>query len=160
MHVHVGVEDPELRIDLMNQLKYFLPHILAFSTSSPFWDSQKTGLMCYRLSVFDRLPRTGLGEYFESFAQYERYVEVMVNAGLVSDTSALSGIYVLMRASQRSKCVSQMSVPTSTTQSRLRRYMCAHPSTHPFENRESALESLRAESDQGESLASTTLWTG
>ena len=59
MHVHVGVEDPELRIDLMNQLKYFLPHILAFSTSSPFWDSQKTGLMCYRLSVFDRLPRTG-----------------------------------------------------------------------------------------------------
>ena len=89
MHVHVGVEDPELRIDLMNQLKYFLPHILAFSTSSPFWDSQKTGLMCYRLSVFDRLPRTGLGEYFESFAQYERYVEVMVNAGLVSDTSKL-----------------------------------------------------------------------
>ena len=76
-------------IDLMNQLKYFLPHILAFSTSSPFWDSQKTGLMCYRLSVFDRLPRTGLGEYFESFAQYERYVEVMVNAGLVSDTSKL-----------------------------------------------------------------------
>ena len=75
MHVHVGVEDPELHRS-HNQLKYFLPHILAFSTSSPFWDSQKIGLMCYRLSVFDRLPRTGLGEYFESFAQYERYVEV------------------------------------------------------------------------------------
>ncbi len=55
MHVHVGIENPELRIDLMNQMSYFLPHLLAFSTSSPFWEGENTGLKSYRLTVFDAL---------------------------------------------------------------------------------------------------------
>ena len=66
MHVHVGIDDDELRIDLLNQVGYFLPHLLALSTSSPFWRGQDTGLKSYRLSVFDELPRTGLPERFES----------------------------------------------------------------------------------------------
>ena len=89
MHVHVGIEDDELRIDLMNQVCYFLPHLLALSTSSPFWRGEDTGLRSYRLSVFDELPRTGLPEYFDSFAEYKRHVDMLVHAGLVPDASML-----------------------------------------------------------------------
>lgn len=59
MHVHVGIEDPHLRIDLMNQVKYMLPHMLALSASSPFWNGEPTGLLAYRLVIFNNLPRTG-----------------------------------------------------------------------------------------------------
>ena len=72
MHVHVGIEDPELRIDLMSQASYFLPHLLALSTSSPFWRGADTGLKSYRLAVFNELPRTGLPEIFDSFGEYQR----------------------------------------------------------------------------------------
>ena len=64
MHVHVGIDDDELRIDLMNQMSYFLPHLLALSCSSPFWEGRDTGLKSYRLTVFDALPRTGVPERF------------------------------------------------------------------------------------------------
>lgn len=89
MHVHVGVEDPEHRIDLLNQIPYFLPHILALSTSSPFWQGQNTGLKSYRVSVFDELPRTGLPEKFDSYGEYERHVRMLVEAGLVEDASKI-----------------------------------------------------------------------
>ncbi len=89
MHVHVGIEDKELRIDLMNQLSYFLPHLLALSCSSPFWEGEDTGLKSYRLTVFDALPRTGLPEQFVSFAEYERHVGVLVNAGVLEDASRI-----------------------------------------------------------------------
>lgn len=85
MHVHAGIADDALRIDLLNQASYFLPHLLAFSTSSPFWQGEVTGLKSYRLSVFDELPRTGMPPQFDSFAEYERTVSVMVNAGLIED---------------------------------------------------------------------------
>ncbi|MGE0612140.1 MAG: carboxylate-amine ligase [Hyphomicrobiales bacterium] len=87
MHVHVGIEDDELRIDLMNQLSYFLPHLLALSTSSPFWQGQLTGLKSYRLSVFDELPRTGLPEHFSGNDEYQRSIEVLVKAGLIEDST-------------------------------------------------------------------------
>ncbi len=89
MHVHVGLNDDEMRIDLMNQASYFLPHILALSTSSPFWQGQDTGLKSYRLSVFDELPRTGLPERFDSFAEYRRHVDVLIKAGTIKDASML-----------------------------------------------------------------------
>lgn len=89
MHVHVGIEDPELRIDLMSQLSYFLPHLLALSCSSPFWEGEDTGLKSYRLTVFDALPRTGLPEQFVSYAEYERHLAVLVNAGLIKDASMI-----------------------------------------------------------------------
>ena len=66
MHIHVGIENPDLRIDLMNQARYVLPHLLALSTSSPFWEGSLTGLMAYRLVIFQNLPRTGIPEEFES----------------------------------------------------------------------------------------------
>ncbi len=89
MHVHVGVEDDHLRIDLMNQVKYFLPHLLALSTSSPFWDGVLTGLHAYRLVIFQNLPRTGIPEEFQSWGEYERYVDILVSAGLIEDATKL-----------------------------------------------------------------------
>ncbi len=89
LHVHVGIDDDELRIDLMNQVVYFLPHLLVLSTSSPFWQGRNTGLMSYRISVFDELPRTGLPERFESWGEYARHVDVMTKAGLLEDATKL-----------------------------------------------------------------------
>ncbi len=89
LHVHVGVSDDELRIDLMNQAAYFLPHLLALSTSSPFWRGEDTGLKSFRLAVFDGLPRTGLPEYFDSYGEYARHLQVLINADLIDDPSKL-----------------------------------------------------------------------
>jgi carboxylate-amine ligase len=89
MHVHVGIKDDELRIDLLGQAAYFLPHLLSLSTSSPFWQGAQTGLKSYRLSVFDELPRTGLPHQFASFSEYERTVELLVSAGLIEDATKL-----------------------------------------------------------------------
>ncbi|NNC40470.1 MAG: carboxylate-amine ligase [Acidimicrobiia bacterium] len=89
MHVHVGVEDDDLRIDLMNQVSYFLPHILAASTSSPFWHGNNTGLKSYRMTVFKSLPRTGLPEHFSSWGEYQRHVNVLVEAGIIQDATKL-----------------------------------------------------------------------
>jgi carboxylate-amine ligase len=89
MHVHAGIEDPELRVDLMNQVTYFLPHLLALSTSSPFWGGHNTGLKSYRMNVFRTMPRTGLPEEFASWAEYQRHVQVLVEAGLIEDGSKI-----------------------------------------------------------------------
>ena len=89
MHVHVGIDDDALRIDLMNQLAYFLPHLLALSCSSPFWEGRDTGLKSYRLTIFDALPRTGLPEKFQSYAEYERHVDIMIKAGVLEDSTKI-----------------------------------------------------------------------
>ncbi len=89
MHVHIGLDDDELRIDLLGQISYFLPHLLALSTSSPFWRGENTGLKSYRLSVFDEMPRTGLPEHFDSFEDYERHVNVLIGAGVIEDGTKL-----------------------------------------------------------------------
>ncbi len=85
MHVHVGIEDDDLRIDMMEQASYILPHLLALSTSSPFWQGINTGLKSYRLAVWNELPRTGLPERFDSFAEFQRHLDVLVNAGEIED---------------------------------------------------------------------------
>ncbi|MBT8077944.1 MAG: carboxylate-amine ligase [Gammaproteobacteria bacterium] len=89
MHVHVGINDDSLRIDLMNQMSYFLPHLLALSCSSPFWEGRDTGLKSYRLTVFDALPRTGLPERFQSFAEYQRHVDILIKAGMIEDSTKI-----------------------------------------------------------------------
>ena len=89
MHVHVGLGDDELRIDLLGQVSYFLPHLLALSTSSPFWQGADTGLMSYRIAVVDELPRSGLPESFESWGEYARHVEILVRAGVIEDATKL-----------------------------------------------------------------------
>ena len=89
MHVHIGIEDPDLRIDIMNQMRYFMPHILCFSTSSPFWRGENTGFKSYRSIVFEDLPRTGTPEYFDSAASYDNYVETLINSGCIDEATKI-----------------------------------------------------------------------
>ena len=89
LHVHVCLENDELRIDLMNQTSYFLPHRLALSWSSPFCGGHDTGLNSYRLTVFDALPRTGLPERFESWSEYQRHLQILIDAGLIEDSTRI-----------------------------------------------------------------------
>ena len=89
MHVHVGINDDELRIDLMSQLTYLLPHLLALSCSSPFWNGENTGLKSYRLTIFDNLPRTGLPAEFQSYAEYQRHIQILINAGVMEDSTKI-----------------------------------------------------------------------
>jgi glutamate---cysteine ligase / carboxylate-amine ligase len=89
MHVHVGIDDDELRIDLMNQARYFLPHLLVLSTSSPFAEGEDTGLKCYRLAAYQELPRTGLPGRFESWEEYRSTVDVLVRNGIIEDASKI-----------------------------------------------------------------------
>lgn len=89
MHVHVGIEDPELVIDTMNVLRYLSPHILALSTSSPLWEGRDTGLKSYRSALFKRFPRTGLPVDFHSHSEYTNFVEVLVQTGSVPDASKI-----------------------------------------------------------------------
>lgn len=89
MHVHVGIEDDDLRIDLMNQVRYFLPHLLALSTSSPFWQGEDMGLQSYRLTIWDALPRTGLPDSFDGYSEYQRLVQQLVETGIIPDSTML-----------------------------------------------------------------------
>ncbi|MEJ6401527.1 carboxylate-amine ligase [Yoonia sp. 2307UL14-13] len=89
MHVHVGIPDKDMRIDLVNQLKYFLPHLHALSTSSPYWQGQDTGLHSYRLSVFDNLPRTGLPPQMTNWADFASTVETLIDLDLIEDSSKI-----------------------------------------------------------------------
>ncbi|MGH1412144.1 MAG: carboxylate-amine ligase [Pelagimonas sp.] len=89
MHVHIGLSDDPMRADLMRQMSYFLPHLLALSTSSPFWNGNDTGLASYRISVFDNLPRTGLPPQFESWSDFERSVQILVDLGVIEDSSRI-----------------------------------------------------------------------
>src|SRR5437764_8228039 len=85
LHVHVGVADPERRIHIMNAARYFLPHVLALSTSSPFWMGQNTGLKSYRTEVFKKFPRTDIPDHFDSYSGFQRYIDLLVSTGCIND---------------------------------------------------------------------------
>jgi carboxylate-amine ligase len=87
MHVHVELPDPERRVEVMYRAIPFLPVLVALSTSSPFWQGHRTGLLGYRLAAYDELPRTGLPELFRTKAEYDRYVDALVAAGLIENAS-------------------------------------------------------------------------
>jgi len=89
MHVHVGIDDDDLRVDLMNQLSYFVPHLLALSCSSPFWEGERTGLMSFRMTLFSSLPRTGLPERFASFAELRRNLDMLIRNGVIEDAGKM-----------------------------------------------------------------------
>ena len=89
MHVHVGIDDMNLRMDLMNQVRYFLPHLLVLSTSSPFWQGQDSGLKSYRLAVFNEMPRTGMPEDYQSFGDYEQHLAALIQTGVIEDGTKL-----------------------------------------------------------------------
>ena len=85
MHVHIGIPDQEVRIELMNEARYFLPHLLALSTSSPFWLARNTGLKSYRHVIWSSFPRTGIPPDFGSWDEFQNYVELLVKTGSVDN---------------------------------------------------------------------------
>jgi glutamate---cysteine ligase / carboxylate-amine ligase len=89
LHVHVGIPDRDVAIHVMNQARYFLPHIYALSVNSPFWVGHNTGLKGYRLKVFERFPRTGIPDAFESLSEYEDYCKLLVKTGCVDNAKKI-----------------------------------------------------------------------
>src|SRR5215467_1193557 len=86
LHVHVELPDPDARVDVMYRILPYLPLLLALSTSSPFWQARRTGLMGYRLAAYDELPRTGVPELFRTQAEFDAYVAALVQAGVIADS--------------------------------------------------------------------------
>jgi len=89
LHIHIGVEDRETAIQLMNAARYFLPHILALSTSSPFWQGYDSGLRSYRCKVFDKFPRTNIPDIYSSWSEYENYVNLLVRTNCIDNAKKI-----------------------------------------------------------------------
>jgi glutamate---cysteine ligase / carboxylate-amine ligase len=85
LHVHVGIDDRETAIHIMNAARYFLPHIFALSTNSPFWQGRNTGFKSYRSKVFDRFPRTGIPDHFGSLAEYDNYIKLLMKTRCIDN---------------------------------------------------------------------------
>ncbi len=89
LHVHVGIDDREMGIHIMNAARYFLPHVFALSTNSPFWLGRNTGFRSYRVKVFDRFPRTGIPDYFSSHSEYENYINLLVKTNCMDNAKKI-----------------------------------------------------------------------
>jgi carboxylate-amine ligase len=89
LHVHIGVEDRETAIHIMNAARYFVPHILALSTNSPFWIGMETGFKSYRCKVFERFPRTNIPDYFPSWGEYLSFVDLLVKTGCIDNAKKI-----------------------------------------------------------------------
>lgn len=89
LHVHIGFEDRETAIHIMNAARYFLPHILALSTNSPFWTGDDTGLKSYRCKVFDKFPRTNIPDYFPSWGEYESFVNLLIQTKCIDNAKKI-----------------------------------------------------------------------
>jgi len=89
LHVHVGMEDRKMAIHIANSARYFLPHVYALSTNSPFWEGRKTGYKSFRTKVFDKFPRTGIPDYFESIEAYENYVNLLIKTNCIDNAKKI-----------------------------------------------------------------------
>jgi carboxylate-amine ligase len=89
LHVHVGMESREMAIHLANSVRYFLPHVYALSTNSPFWEGRNTGFKSFRTKVFDKFPRTGIPDYFESIEEYDNYIKLLVKTGCIDNAKKI-----------------------------------------------------------------------
>lgn len=89
LHVHVGMENREMAIHIANSARYFLPHVYALSTNSPFWEGRLTGYKSFRTKVFDKFPRTGIPDYFESIEAYENYIKLLVKTNCIDNAKKI-----------------------------------------------------------------------
>jgi glutamate---cysteine ligase / carboxylate-amine ligase len=89
LHVHIGMENRDMAVHIANSARYFLPHIYALSTNSPFWEGRKTGYKSYRTKVFDKFPRTGIPDYFESIEAYDRYVNLLIKTNCIDNAKKI-----------------------------------------------------------------------
>jgi carboxylate-amine ligase len=89
LHVHVGIDNRVEGLDLMNAVSYFLPHIFALSTNSPFWEGRNTGFKSFRTKVFDKFPRTGIPEFFSSVGEYDDYINLLIKTGCIDNAKKI-----------------------------------------------------------------------
>ena len=89
LHVHVGMPDKDMAIHIANSARYFLPHVFALSTNSPFWEGRLTGFKSFRTKVFDKFPRTGIPDYFDSYSSYENYVNVLIKTNCIDNAKKI-----------------------------------------------------------------------
>jgi len=89
LHVHVGMPSREMAIHIANSARYFLPHVYALSTNSPFWEGRLTGFKSYRTKVFDKFPRTGIPDYFDSYSAYENYVNLLIKTNCIDNAKKI-----------------------------------------------------------------------
>jgi carboxylate-amine ligase len=89
LHVHIGMEDKEMAMHIANSARYFLPHVYALSTNSPFWEGRKTGYKSFRTKVFDKFPRTGIPDYFESYEAYQKYVQTLIKTNCIDNAKKI-----------------------------------------------------------------------
>ncbi|MEY3946183.1 MAG: hypothetical protein RJB03_889 [Bacteroidota bacterium] len=89
LHVHVGMPSKEMAIHIANSARYFLPHVFALSTNSPFWEGRNTGFKSYRTKVFDKFPRTGIPDYFDSYSAYENYVNLLIKTNCIDNAKKI-----------------------------------------------------------------------
>jgi carboxylate-amine ligase len=89
LHVHVGIQSRNMAIHIANQARYFLPHIYALSTNSPFWEGRNTGYKSFRTKVFDKFPRTGIPDYFNSIEDYDNYVKLLVKTNCIDNAKKI-----------------------------------------------------------------------
>src|SRR6185312_6929757 len=89
LHVHVGMENREMAIHIANSARYFLPHIFALSTNSPFWEGRQTGYKSFRTKIFDKFPRTGIPDFFESIEAYDNYIKILVKTNCIDNAKKI-----------------------------------------------------------------------
>jgi carboxylate-amine ligase len=89
LHVHVGIDDKSMALHIANSIRYFLPHVYALSTNSPFWEGRNTGFKSFRPKVFDKFPRTGIPDYFESLGEYNDYINLLIKTGCIDEATKI-----------------------------------------------------------------------
>lgn len=89
LHVHVGIEERQMALHIANSIRYFLPHLYALSTNSPFWEGRNTGFKSFRSKVFDKFPRTGIPDYFDSIAEYDSFVNLLVKTRCIDNAKKI-----------------------------------------------------------------------
>ncbi len=89
LHVHVGMPNKRIAMHIANSMRYFLPHVFALSTNSPFWEGRDTGFKSFRCKVFDKFPRTGIPEFFNSWEEYESYVKLLIRTGCIDNAKKI-----------------------------------------------------------------------
>lgn len=89
LHVHIGIEDRKMGLHIANSIRYFLPHIYALSTNSPFWEGRNTGFKSFRTKIFDKFPRTGIPDYFESVAEYDDYIKLLIKTRCIDNAKKI-----------------------------------------------------------------------
>jgi len=159
LHVHVGIPNREIAIRVMNQARYFLPHIYALSANSPFWLGENTGFHSYRLQIFQRFPRTGIPDAFESLSEYEDYLKLLIATSCIDNAKKIwwdIRLHPFFDTLEFRICDAQSRVEDTIALAALMQAVIAK--LHKLLRQKHNLPDLSAPADRRKSLASSSLW--